>query len=107
MKLQRLAIVALVLLVMAMPQVRGSIPCASLTLPASTDSLAPLTETPAAGCSSEAHATMSFAVSCLPCGSALLSDQLFLPKEALRDGLDPVGPLSTSSPLSPPWRPPA
>lgn len=97
MKLQGLAIVALVLLLTAMPQVGGWVACASLAVPASAGS----------GCSSETHVAMSFAVSCLSCGVALLSDQLFLPQEALLDHLNPGGPPTIPNLLFPPWRPPA
>jgi hypothetical protein len=107
--LQALGIVALVLLVTAMPPVAGQVTCKTGASPAAADSLAPPSQAPSTGpgCSLDTHATMSFAGNCLPCGAALLSDQLFPLGEALRDGLDPVGPLSAPSPPFLPWRPPA
>ncbi len=108
MKLLGLGAAALVLLAIALPPppAGGQGICASL---ASADALAPSPEAPSAtpSCSSAVHAAMSSTGSCLPCGAAVLSAQPFLLDEALGDGSAPIGPLSTLSPPSLPWRPPA
>lgn len=107
MSLRMIAVVALALLISLVPQLREPISCMSSQPFASTDSQAPHSNIPPENCGSDAHAAPSWAASCSACGVALLSDGLFLPKEASWSRWSLLEPLAFLSVPSPHWRPPA
>ncbi len=97
--------VILVLLLVAVPQARGSIPCMSFESSAPSDSQAHYPPIPSNGCSSSDHAAPSFATSC--CGMALLPDGFFLLAEKSLGHWGSIASLAPFSPVPTHWRPPA